>query len=364
MPKVLIAGGGSGGHVTPAIAVAESLTDLGADILIAHSGRTIDSVLVDHSPFEGIQLPAFPLSMYPIGLARFCVGFILTNNKVRKIVRNCGIDCVLATGGFVAAPALRAAQSSECPTVLLNLDDPPGKANRLAIRWADQVLTTVACSLKNAIQIDPPLRQCVINTSTVDTCKTRLGLDPHRMTLLVTGASQGASSINELVPELARRFTANFKGWQVLHLAGPSHVDSVRESWIDIDVSCKVLGFHHEMSDVWGAADLAITRGGANTIAEIAMNAVPAIVMPYPYHTDDHQRTNAQPLAHIGGVVIETDHIHVEQNIANAGSTIMQLLGDHQSRFTMRQVMVTTPITNGSSIIADTCMACIEVARS
>jgi len=108
------------------------------------------------------------------------------------------------------------------------------------------------------------------------------------------------------------------------------------------------------MGKVWGAADLAITRGGANTIAEIACNAVPSIVLPYPYHDDDHQRTNAETLASIGGVVIETDHKTLEANLEYVGPTILALLDNHHRRFEMQQALSLEAPINGAPVIADT----------
>ena len=360
MPNVLIAGGGSGGHVAPAIAAAEELESRGCNVVLAHSNRSIDGMMVDRTSFEGIQVPAAPVSVNPVGTIKFCLGFLRTSRMIRNIIRNRSINCVLATGGFVAAPALKAANDVGCPSILLNIDDPPGKANRLAVRWADRVLSTVHCDLDRATQIEPPLRKVVIASSDSDECKKRLGLSTRLLTLLVTGASQGARTINDLICELAIKFPSNFQGWQVLHIAGTVHVEQLQDKWSGIDVPCKVLGFHHEMGDAWGAADLAITRGGANTIAEIAINSVPTVVMPYPFHKDEHQRSNALPLADLGGVVIATDHIQLDQNLYDAGDSILELMGNHQSRFEMRQFLVGKAPINGATAIADACISCVE----
>jgi len=359
MPNVLIAGGGSGGHVAPAIAIAEALSDIGCTSILAHSNRRVDSMMASQTPFDCITLPAAPLSLTPVGFMSFCWGFKRTEQHVYHFIEEAHIDCVLSTGGYVAAPALRAAKKRTCPTVLLNLDNPPGKANRLAIRWADKVLTTVKCRLRHAHQISPPLRQCVIASSNRKSCFEEFGLDPHRMTLLVTGASQGATSINEFIPALAKQHFAYFHGWQVLHIAGVGHVDIVKKYWEKIDIPCLVVDFVQNMGLAWGVADLAITRGGANTIAELAFNAVPAVVLPYPYHRDDHQRINAKPLAAIGGIIIEKDHVHTQLNIAHAGDTILKLLKRHQQRLVMRQYLSAQLPTNGAITIAETCLASI-----
>lgn len=357
MPNILIAGGGSGGHVAPAIASAESLTAMGANVLLAHSNRIIDFNMMDSSPFDSVVLPASPLSMKPIGFVRFCQGFLRASSQVKRIIKEKNIDCILATGGFVSAPALHAGRKAGCKTVMLNLDDPPGKANKLAVRWADSVLTTVPCELKNAVSIAPPLRQSVITTSSSIDCKKSFGLNPNRMTLLVTGASQGASTINQLLPSLAKLHPSIFHGWEILHIAGNTHADSVKQAWRDADVPCTVLGFIQNMGEAWGAADIAITRGGANTIAEISINTVPSIVLPYPYHQDDHQRTNAEPLEKIGGVRIAKDHTQLDLNLQDAGLLILELLKDHQARFSMRQSMIESPSINGADEIALACLS-------
>lgn len=356
MPKVLIAGGGSGGHVAPAIAAGESLVELESSVLIGHSTRKIDKDMLEPSNFETVALPARPLALDPIGFLKFCIGFWKTSKKVRALIRKNDVSCLLATGGFVAAPALHGARKEGCPTVLLNLDDPPGKANKLAVRWADSILSTVNCALENAERIPPPLRQCVVTTKSPKECKLQFGLDPNKMTLFVTGASQGASTLNELLPELANLHKDAFRGWEVLHIAGSAHVDNVIRHWEKVGVPCKVLGFTQEMGSAWGVADLAITRGGANTIAEIAMNTVPSVVLPYPYHQDDHQRTNAEPLENIGGIRIVKDHIRLQENLHDAGSIIVSLMHDHRARFSMRQEMIDHPASNGADDLARACL--------
>jgi UDP-N-acetylglucosamine--N-acetylmuramyl-(pentapeptide) pyrophosphoryl-undecaprenol N-acetylglucosamine transferase len=358
MPNILIAGGGSGGHVAPAIAVAETLTAKGYQCILAHSQRAIDKLMVEQTPFSHFTLDASPLSLRPIGCIRFIRGFWQSEKTVRLYIKQNEIKCVISTGGFVSAPALRAAKKINCPTVMLNFDDPPGKANRLAVRWADRVLTTVPCQLDSATLVNPPLRKCVLASSNSFQTYSEYDLNPQKMTLLVTGASQGATSINAFIPALAKRCASLFQGWQVLHIAGSGNVQEVKKLWDETNVQHKVIAFEQRMGNAWGISDLAVTRGGANTIAEIAINAIPAIVLPYPYHKDEHQKTNALPLQSIGGILIEKDYVNVQANIASAGNTLLQLLKDHQQRLTMRQALVTHTPSNGSSTIAE---ACIEL---
>jgi UDP-N-acetylglucosamine--N-acetylmuramyl-(pentapeptide) pyrophosphoryl-undecaprenol N-acetylglucosamine transferase len=360
MPNILIAGGGSGGHVAPAIAVAEALLSLDCTPIIAHSEREVDLVMASETTFTCMTLPAKPLSLNPKKFLSFCSGFKQTETTVKQTILSDEIDCVLSTGGFVAAPALRAARKQKCPTVLLNLDNPPGKANRLAVRWADCTLSTIEGAFQHYTKVAPPLRECVIAPTDKSECHETFNLNPHLMTLLVTGASQGASSINEFIPSLAKQQPAFFQGWQVLHITGANHESNIRELWKEIKVPCTVVGFVEEMGLAWGAADFAITRGGANTVAELAINAVPAIVMPYPYHKDNHQSTNAMPLAKLGGVLIEKDCVQIGLNLAHAGSTLCLLLKNHHQRFAMQQALAADLPENGATSIANACINAVK----
>ena len=199
MPKILIAGGGSGGHVAPAIAVAEVLQERNYEIIIGHSGRRIDLKMIKGTGFKETALNASPLQFSPKGLLEFCKNFKLAVQRTRDCIQKENIQCLLSTGGFVAAPALYATKYTKTPSILLNLDCPPGKANKLAKRWASHLVTTVECGWNDAKIIPPPLRKASTNCPRAHLCKSTLGLNPKLKTLLVTGASQGAKTINALI---------------------------------------------------------------------------------------------------------------------------------------------------------------------
>jgi UDP-N-acetylglucosamine--N-acetylmuramyl-(pentapeptide) pyrophosphoryl-undecaprenol N-acetylglucosamine transferase len=348
---VLIAGGGSGGHIAPALAIAENLQDASIRAILACSERAIDQRMLESAGVEYHTTPARPLRRGPVGAARFALGFARAHRAVSLVLLNESIDAVVATGGFVAAPALRAARQRQLPTVLLNLDSPPGRANRLATRWADVVLSSVDAGLAGESRVNIPLRTSVIATGTAAACRERLGLKSDLPTLLVTGASQGASTINMLIPELAIRNPMAFHGWQVLHVAGDGHVTDVQRQWETTDVPHRVIAFQDPMGDAWGAAELAVSRGGANTIAEIAANTVPSLVLPYPWHADRHQWQNAAPLERLGGIVIVEDRVDEEANIAGAGAEFLSLMDDRPRRESMRAAMSEVVTPNGAAAV-------------
>src|SRR5207247_637739 len=121
---------------------------------------------------------------------------------------------------------------------------------------------------------------------------TRLELDPRLSTLVITGASQGAQSVNEAI--LATLALIKLQGWQILHLAGREHAEAVRAGYRDLSVPARVIDFTPAMSDVWAVADLAVARSGASSCAELTARGIPSILFPYPFHKDMHQRANAK----------------------------------------------------------------------
>ena len=348
MLNILIAGGGSGGHLAPAIGIAEQLKQRGHHPLLGHSGREIDYQMLEDTTFEHVVIPAKPLQFSIRGLVFFGAGFIYGANATKSLIQEHTIHGIVSTGGFVAAPALYAGKKSKIPSLLLNLDSPPGKANKLARRWATTCVSTVECGWNDAAMVHPPLRNASANRFSKADAAQQLGLSPDLKTLLVTGASQGASTINAMVTRLASESPSCFDGWQVLHLTGSQHETEVRQVWKEIPVQSFVIDFLQSMALAWSVADFAIARGGANTIAEIAFHNVPSLIMPYPYHNDEHQRVNAESLERVGGVFVETDNKTVDANLNCAGKKIAELLQSEEERSAMRNALSKLDKSNGS----------------
>jgi UDP-N-acetylglucosamine--N-acetylmuramyl-(pentapeptide) pyrophosphoryl-undecaprenol N-acetylglucosamine transferase len=197
-----------------------------------------------------------------------------------------------------------------------------------------------------------PVRNRAVAPGAPNECRIRLGLDPFLPVLLVTGASQGATSVNDFMLETAKSHASMFAGWQVLHLAGHGGEGPLREAYARAGVQAVVLPFLHEMGLAWGAADLAISRAGANSVAEIALNAVPALFLPYPHHKDMHQRHNAQPLVDAGGAVMEIDRVDAAANLAAVGPILEGLMRDNARRGRMRETLRARPHENAAMTIA------------
>ncbi|HWB18956.1 MAG TPA: glycosyltransferase, partial [Phycisphaerales bacterium] len=167
-------------------------------------------------------------------------------------------------------------------------------------------------------------------------CRMELGLDPAVSTLLVTGASQGATSINVLMTSLARTNPQLFEHWQILHLTGSGADEEVRKAYASAGIRAVVQPFVHEVGKAWGAADLAISRAGANSVAEAVHNRVPCLFLPYPHHKDMHQLHNAKPIADAGGAIIVMDQVNPERNRASLEPALAELLSSPHSISEMR----------------------------
>lgn len=344
---VVFAGGGTGGHLFPAVAVLEALHKHEPGIIVNFlcSEREIDTRILRAQGVPFTPIPAQPMAVQPVRLARFAWrwgGAVRAARiELQKMKTECDRLRVLATGGFVAAPVVQAARAERVEVLLLNQDAPPGKANRWIARHAERVFTTAEVDRPGWEPIPPVVRQAALAPGDAAQCRRQLGLDPARPVLFVTGASQGAQSLNEFLAAFVRTH-ADFlrdNDWQLIHQTGSADNTPWRKASASADIPAVVEPFFETMGLCWGAADLAVSRAGAGSVAEVWANRVPTIFLPYPYHRDEHQRHNAEPLERAGGAVIERDRIEAEANLADAGVRLLGLLSEPTKRAAMREVL-------------------------
>ncbi len=326
--RVVFAGGGTGGTVGPGVAIAERLRDLepSLEIRFLVSDRPVDRLLLEPGDWPFDPTPARSPSVRPAAAWRFLRGWRATRRIAASRFGD-GDRCrVVALGGFVAPPVVAEAVRRGVPVDLLNLDAVAGRANRWIASRASRVFTAVETDLDlAAAPVGVPLRRAVLATASPADARRTLGLDPDRPTLLVTGASQGARSIDRFMVALLAERSAFLDGWQVVHLAG-GDVEEITRAYADAGVPATVRPFLDEMGLAWSAADLAISRGGASSVAEIAASATPAIVLPYPWHKDRHQARNAAPLETRGAVVVLDDPVAGDDAITRLKTTLGELL--------------------------------------
>lgn len=340
---ILFAGGGTGGHLYPGIAVAEALRESNSNVkpVFLCTQRKIDRTILEPTGFEFIPQPIVPPVTTITGLLKFWKSWRETKDLVRRTIRERNPVAVLGLGGYAAGVGVKIAALKKIPTAIVNPDVVPGKANKYLMQYASAVCcqfseTAEHVTLQQRAKLKVtgcPIRADITRLPTRDDAAKRLGLDPTLHTLLITGASLGAQTINEAAVTLLPQIELN--GWQILHLSGKDHAASVRAAYREKSLPALVIDFTPAMADVWAASDLAISRSGASSCAELTATGVPSILMPYPYHKDLHQRANAQVLSDAGAAVLVDDEKDRKKNADKLQPLLESLLHDSSKRTTM-----------------------------
>lgn len=328
--SVVIAGGGTGGHIYPAVALARVLSSQGggADVRIVgrRGGPEAGTVAAQGIAFEGIDVIGFQRSVSPRNLLAAARGASATLRAL-GILRRARADVAVGMGAYVSIPVAAAAALLRIPLVLHEANAIPGVANRLAGRWAAAVAVSFP-GMQRWFRAPVTLTGNPIRPelSTLDRAALRpeayghFGLEPGRRTLLVFGGSQGARRVNEAALGAYGHWRADPR-LQVLHLVGPKELPAAEARLQELRspddrVLWRLVGSTDRMDLAYAAADLAVCRAGAATLFEIASAALPAIVVPYPYATADHQRANAQPLVDSEAVILLLDADCTAQSVA------------------------------------------------
>lgn len=317
--KILITGGGTGGHVYPALAIIQHLSPsivAGAsppasadrEAIYVGSTRGLERSLV---PRTGIR--CYFLAMAPPQSLRGLTLLTLATLRVLVILIRERPNAVFATGGYVSVPAAAAAWLLRIPLVLFLPDVVPGKAIRALLPIARRIAVTSAASLhyltaSKAVVTGYPVRPC-FGSASRDIARVRFGIPADAMTLLVMGGSRGARSINRAATQVLPDLLAHY---HVIHVAGEERLAETRSATANLPESLRaryhLFPYLHDeaMADALAAADLAVTRSGASIIGELPAAGTPAILVPLPERSV-HQRENAAVLAEAGAAVVVED---------------------------------------------------------
>ena len=313
--SVVLAGGGTGGHIEPMLALADALrrrTDLpgGAPrVTCLGTARGMETRLVPARGYDLRLIPPVPLPRKPTpDLLRVPGRVRRSVAETRAVLTELQADVVVGFGGYVALPAYLAARRSGVPVVVHEQNALPGLANRIGARVAARVAVTVAgTELRGAEHVGMPLRTSI---SGLDRAARRaearaaFGLDPDRPTLLVFGGSQGAASLNRAAVGAADALTA--AGVQVLHARGPKNTDVAVPDRPAGSAPYVLVDYLDRMDLAYAAADLALCRSGAVTVAEVSAVGLPAVFVPLPIGNGE-QRLNALPVVDAGGGMLVAD---------------------------------------------------------
>jgi UDP-N-acetylglucosamine--N-acetylmuramyl-(pentapeptide) pyrophosphoryl-undecaprenol N-acetylglucosamine transferase len=346
--KVVMAGGGTAGHVFPAIAVADRLRDdHGASVMFvgARDGQEAELVPAAGYPFRGLEVVSAQTRV-SLRSARALAAALAGSRRIRPAVASA--DVVVSIGGYASAPALLAARRTSTPVVLIEPNSVPGVVHRIAARWARAVATTfegTAARLPRAgriVRTGNPVRRSIVavpdrRAELAAEARAVFSLDVDRRTAVILGGSQGARHLDEAVAEGIVRLRDR-GDLQLLVAAGPAHleiIDAAADALSGAESSSLLVrryGFIDRMDLALAVADVAVARAGAGQIAELAVCGVPTVLVPYPHATENHQEANARELVAAGGADLLLDADLSGDRIATG---ILDLLEDVEHRAQM-----------------------------
>lgn len=384
--SVVLAGGGTAGHVNPLLSIAAAIRSLKPTARITVIGTEVglEARLVPAAGFDLETINKVPFPRRPnLDALAFPSRWIRETRRVKQILQEVEADVVVGVGGYAAAPAYRAAKKMHLPLAIHEQNAKAGLANKLGARWADFVGTVydnTGLSVRTGAQIKRvglPLRADIAAISAEMEkdrraarvrCAQQLGIDPDRPVLVVTGGSLGAVSMNRAISQSADVLLPQT---QVIHLTGKGKSDEVRQTVTRVAGRQNISGIgpesygkgdyhlaeyldHIELA--FACADLVVCRSGAGTVSEIAALGLPAVYVPFPIGNGE-QRFNAQPVVAAGGGVMVED-----QNFTDAWvkSHVLQLLSDTETLQAMRERAWTYGVRDAANTMAH---AIIDLAR-
>jgi UDP-N-acetylglucosamine--N-acetylmuramyl-(pentapeptide) pyrophosphoryl-undecaprenol N-acetylglucosamine transferase len=320
--RAILAGGGTGGHVIPALAIANELRDCyGAEIVFIGTARGMETRLVPAAGYrlELVQVGALK-NVSLMTRAKTVFDLPRAILKCASFFREFKPDVVIGVGGYASGPAMMAAGLKGIPSVIFEPNYVPGFANRMAAKTAKAACVQFedTCRFfRNCTVTGVPVRKAFFEIE-----PRRLGAPPS---LLVFGGSQGARAINNAIVAALPILKEKLPGLRIVHQTGPKELEAVQQGYAAAVVTADVKAFIDDMPRAFAEADLIVCRSGASTVAEITAAGKPAIFVPFPKAADDHQTKNAQAVANVGGGVLMSQSVLTPEKLAR---TIVELFAD------------------------------------
>ena len=348
---VLIMAGGTGGHVFPALAVANELRNRGVPVVWLGTKNGLEAKVVPDAGFPirwidigGLRRKGRMAYLFaPVKLARACIQAFFIIRKIKPCA-------VLGMGGFVSGPGGLMAWLVRKPLLIHEQNAVAGLTNKILAKIAKHVFVAFPETFtKNEIQVGNPVRKEIVN---LEAPEIRLAKNTGALKLLIIGGSLGAVRLNELLPEAISKIATEDRP-EIIHQTGVKNIDQAKKCYKQFNVEAKVEAFIDDMAQVYSWADLVICRAGAMTIFELAAAGVASVLVPYPYAVDDHQTSNGQFLADAGAAIL------VQQKEMDSDwlcKTITQLSHQRDRLLQMAKAARLCSKPNAANDVAQSCM--------
>lgn len=320
-PKIAIAGGGTGGHIAPALALAEEWAErFGAgNVHLLCGGNDLERSMFGHAGFDFTTLQVSRPKRSLRSKATTVITTALAVPAARKALKQFGAQALVCVGGYAGLPGAMAASLLRLPVFSLEANAVPGKVTRTISRFARvcfahmPLTRTLDCRVE---VVGNPIRKSFRVPTDKAEAKRALGLNTSLPTLLVIGGSQGAGALNDVMLDAAPKLAALRDRFQILHITGTSDRERAERVWRRLRIRHRVTGFTHNAATWFAATDVALTRSGAGTISELLSLSVPLLMVPYPHAADDHQSANARWVAASGaGVLVPQEDLNTDRLI-------------------------------------------------
>lgn len=338
-------GGGTGGHLTPGMAVAEQLLRSGAcrRVVFAGTDRPVERPLLEQSGFEHRALPLPSMRPSPWRPVRWVLENINAVRAPRALLAELAPQVVIGLGGAASVLPALAALRAGIPLVLLEQNVVPGRATRLLARWAAAICVAFEETrpmLRTSAPVHAtgnPVRAAIAELASLpDPVAHGCG---SRFELLILGGSQGSNAVNEAVMTMIARDPAAWRGCRFEHQAGSLQHEEVRAAYARLGLEARVRPFINDIEKCYRLAHLAIARAGATTLAELACAKLPALLIPYPMATDNHQARNAEHFARAGAARVVPQHRDGQATAAALEQALVALRQDPDCLRQMRGAM-------------------------
>lgn len=358
-PRILIMAGGTGGHVFPALAVAQCLRDRGVDVVWLGTRRGLESRVVPAAAFDFVTVPIAGLR------GKGILGWILAPVRVVfavllsiRILLRVRPRAVLGMGGFVTGPGGIASWLLHRPLLIHEQNAIAGLTNRLLARFASVVMEAFPGAFATrylARQTGNPVRAEIAAIASPD---QRFAERSGALRVLVVGGSQGALALNKNVPAAIARLAAGQRP-EIWHQTGQQGLNTTQALYQQAGVDARVAAFIDDMSEAYAWADVVICRAGALTIAELSMAGVASILVPFPYAVDDHQTANARYLETVGAAILMPEDRLTAEVLA---SLLTEFSGNRKRLLAMAQAARKQSHPEAAKQVADLCLHAMQVS--